>query len=205
MHPRSIVLAIAILPALTTIASADEPTTTSQPTTASAITSPKSALKAYNLAMRNGDIPSMMALQHAVTDDELHIARCGSQSDLQVAALEQAARDKFGDAGEKQIAAAIEDEDDAAIDSATEKIKGSHAKILFPGQDSPTLMVRAGDGWAVDIAATLRESRTTADDLCVSIIRRGSVAKVTAQEIVAGQFNSISAAVEAIKSRLKEN
>ena len=189
--------------------STSKPTTQSTADLASdianvATSSPKSALKAYNLAMRLGDFAGMLALQHAVTDDELHVARASSQSDLQVAALEQAARDKFGEAGEKQIAAAIGDEDDSAVDAAKETITGSTAQLQF-SSDPPVPMIRINDRWAVDVAASIREFNGDADALCDQVIRRGSAAKVTAQEIVAGQFAEAAAAVEALKSRLKES
>ena len=168
-------------------------------------TSPKSSLKAYNLAMRNGDVASMLALQHAITDDEKHVARCSSQSDLQIAILEHAASDKFGDDGEKQLATAVDDLDDAAVDAAHETIAGDHASITFADDGAPIPMIRSGTGWAIDVGAMLKVYKGTPDELCDSVIRRGSVAKVTAQEINAGQFATASAAVAALKSRLKES
>ena len=178
MHLRDLCATgiLLITPLLLPAAHADDPTTTStttQSTDASATNSPKSALKAYNLAMRNGDVAGMMALQHTVSDDELHRARCNSQADLQVAALEQAARDKFGEAGEKQIAAAMNDEDDAAVDAAKETINGSHAEVQFLDSDSPVPMIRSGDRWALDVQATLRASNGDANSACDQIIRPG--------------------------------
>jgi hypothetical protein len=179
-----------------------------QPTTAEAAQvvedSPKAALKAYNAAMRSGDVAAMVSLQNATDDDQRRVARSCAQSDLEVGRLIKTARDKFGDAAAKKISQAINDEGDDDIDAATETINGNHGGVAFAGSDEPTPLIRVNDAWKVDIAAMLKEFDGGADALSDQMIHRGSAAKVTTQELTAGQYSSIDATVDALKDRLKD-
>ena len=77
---------------------ASESTQPAPSTTAAIIQdSPKAALKAYNAAMRSGDVATMVSLQNATNDDERRVARSCAQSDLEVGKLIRTAREKFGD------------------------------------------------------------------------------------------------------------
>jgi hypothetical protein len=179
-----------------------------QPTTAEAAQviqdSPKSALKAYNAAMRTGDVAAMVSLQNATDDDQRRVARSCAQSDLEVGRLIETARDKFGDAAAKKVSQAINDEGDDDVDAATETINGNHGDVAFAGSDEPTPLIRVGGAWKVDIAAMLKEFDGGADALSDQVIHRGSAAKVTTQELIAGQYSSIDATVDALKDRLKD-
>jgi hypothetical protein len=176
------------------------------PTTAPAIVddSPKGALKAYNAAMRAGDVAGMVSLQYATNDDERRVARSCAQSDLEVGKMIQSTRDKFGDDAAKKISDAINDEGDADIEAGTETVDGTHGGVTFAGSNDPTPMIRADGGWKVDIGAMLKQFDGTADALSDQVIRRGSAAKVTTQELVAGQYATIDAEVGALNGRLKD-
>jgi hypothetical protein len=176
------------------------------PATAAAVVedSPKGALKAYNAAMRSGDVAGMVSLQYATNDDERRVARSCAQSDLEVGKLIQTTRDKFGDDAAKKISETINDEGDDDIDAGSQTIDGDHGDVTFVGSDDPTPMIRADGGWKVDIAAMLKQFDGTADALSDQVIRRGSAAKVTTQELLAGQYANIDAEVDALKDRLKD-
>jgi hypothetical protein len=179
-----------------------------QPTTAQAPQvvddSPKAALKAYNAAMRSGDVAAMVSLQYATDDDQRRVARSSAQSDLEVGRLIKNARDKFGDDAAKQVSQAINDEGDDDIDAAQETINGDHGGVAFVGSDEPTPLIHVDGAWKVDIGAMLKEFDGGADALSDQVIRRGSAAKVTTQELIAGQYSSADALVSALKDRLKD-
>ena len=188
------------------LAPASESTEPSTTTTSAVIEdSPKAALKAYNAAMRAGDVAGMVSLQYATNDDERRVARSCAQSDLEVGRLIKTARDKFGDDAAKKVSEAINDEGDDDIDAAQEKVDGSHAGITFAGSDDPSPLIRVNGVWKVDIAAMLKQFDGTADALSDEVIRRGSAAKVTTQELVAGQYPTADAMIDALKTRLKDN
>jgi len=167
--------------------------------------SPKAALKAYNAAMRAGDVAAMVSLQYATDDDERRVARSCAQSDLEVGRLIKTSREKFGDDAAKKVSETINDEGDDDIDAAGETVNGTHGGVTFVGSDDPTPLIRVDGAWKVDIAAMLKQFDGTADALSDEVIRRGSAAKVTTQELVAGQFASADALVDALKTRLKDN
>jgi hypothetical protein len=179
-----------------------------QPASATSATviedSPKGALKAYNAAMRAGDVAGMVSLQYATNDDERRVARSCAQSDLEVGKLIQTTRGKFGDDAAKKISQTINDEGDDDIDAGSQTIDGDHGGVTFAGSDDPTPMIRVAGAWKVDIAAMLKQFDGTADGLSDQVIRRGSAAKVTTQELIAGQYANIDAEVEALKDRLKD-
>jgi hypothetical protein len=166
--------------------------------------SPKSALKGYNAAMRAGDVAGMVSLQYATNDDERHVARSCAQSDLEVGRLIKTAREKFGDDAGKKVSQAISDEGDDDIDAAQQTVDGSHGGVTFAGGGDPTPMILVDGNWKVDIAAMLKQYDGGADAFSDQVIRRGSAAKVTAQELLAGQFANADALVDALKNRMKD-
>ena len=184
---------------------ASETTEPAAPTTAAVIVdSPKAALKAYNAAMRSGDVAAMVDLQNATNDDERRVARSCAQSDLEVGRLIKTTRDKFGDDAAKKISEAINDEGDDDIDAASETINGDLGGVTFAGSSDPTPMIHVDGAWKVDIAAMLKDFDGNAATLSDQVIHRGSAAKVTTQELVAGQYSSADALVDALKNRLKD-
>lgn len=181
----------------------------SQPATAATIASvaeesPKAALKAYNAAMRAGDVAGMVGMNYATNDDERRVARACAQSDLEVGRLIAAARDRFGDDAAKRVSEAINDEGDADIDAGTETINGNHGGVTFVGGDEPSPLIKVNGQWKVDVGAMIKQFSGPPDQLADSVIERGSAAKVTRQELVAGQYPSVDALVDALKSRLKD-
>ena len=202
--PRYILLFMSLGPCVQLVR-ASESTQPGTATTADVVEdSPKAALKAYNAAMRSRDVAAMVSLQYATDDDQRHVARSCAQSDLEVGRLIKTTREKFGDDAAKKISQAINDEGDDDIDAAQETINGDHGGVAFAGSDDPTPMVRVDGAWKVDIAAMLKDFDGTADTFSDQVIRRGSAAKVTAQELVAGQYPSADAVVSALKDRLKD-
>jgi hypothetical protein len=185
---------------------ASDSTEPAQATTAAVLEdSPKGALKSYNAAMRSGDVAAMVSLQYATNDDERRVARSCAQSDLEVGKLIKTAREKFGDDAAKKVSEAINDEGDDDIDAAKETVDGTHGGVTFEGSDDPTPLIRVDGAWKVDIAAMLKQFDGTADALSDQVIRRGSAAKVTTQELVAGQYTTADAMVDALKTRLKDD
>jgi hypothetical protein len=203
-QPARYVSLFVALTAVTGFAPASE---TTLPTRTAVVVddSPKAALKAYNAAMRTGDVAGMVALQYAKDDDERHVARACAQSDLEVGRLIQTTRQRFGDDAAKAISQAINDEGDADIDAAAQNIDGTHGGVTFVGAAGATPMIRADGGWKVDIAAMLKQYDGTADQLSDQVIRRGSAAKVTTQELIAGHYTTVDAVVTALKARLKDS
>jgi hypothetical protein len=181
-------------------------TTEPAATTTSAVIedSPKGALKAYNAAMRAGDVAGMVALQYATNDDERRVARSCAQSDLEVGRLIKTAREKFGEDAAKKVSEAINDEGDDDIDAGTETVNGTHGGVTFAGSDDPSPLIKVDGTWKVDIAAMLKQFDGTADALSDQVIHRGSAAKVTTQELIDGQYGSADALVDALKNRLKD-
>jgi hypothetical protein len=174
-----------------------EPPETS-PTTAPG-SSPRAALKAYNAAMRAGDVDGIVALQHATNETEARVARVIAKAEVEVAKLLEAARGKFGDAGAVSVGRAIGDVSDADIDFSTETITGDRALLRFPfGGAAP--MVRADGEWKSSVAETIRASGGgSAADAIDRFTRRGSFAGALAQDIATGKVKSTDEAVARIE------
>ena len=166
--------------------------------------SPKAALKTYNAAMRSGDVATMVSLQYATSDDERLVARSCAQSDMEVGKLIRTTREKFGDDAAKKISVAINDEGDDDVDAATQTILGDHGGVTFPGGGDPSPLIRVDGAWKIDVAAMLKQYDGTAQTLSDEVIRRGSAAKVTTQELLAGHYSTPDALVDALKDRLKD-
>src|SRR5688500_6363312 len=81
-------LAVLTTLALASAAPGGEPSENS-PTTAPG-ESPQSALKAYNAAMRAGDVDGIVALQHAANETEARVARVIAKAEVEVAKLLEA-------------------------------------------------------------------------------------------------------------------
>jgi hypothetical protein len=177
------------------------------PATASAVIedSPKAALKAYNAAMRSGDVAAMVSLQYATNDDQRRVARSCAQSDMEVGKLIKTTLEKLGDDAAKKVSDAINDEGDDDIDTAQQTINGTHGGVTFAGSDDPTPLIRIDGTWKIDIAEMLKQFDGTADQLSDQVIRRGSAAKVTTQELVAGQYPTADAMIDVLKTRLKDD
>jgi hypothetical protein len=154
--------------------------------------------------MRTGDVATMVALQYATNDDERLVARSCAQSDFEVGKLIRTTREKFGDDAAKKISIAISDEGDDDVDAASQTIIGDHAGITFPGGGDPSPLIRADDAWKIDVATMLKQYDGTAQTLSDQVIRRGSAAKVTTQELLAGQYANPDALIDALKDRLKD-
>jgi uncharacterized protein with beta-barrel porin domain len=154
--------------------------------------------------MRTGDVAAMVALQNATNDDERRVALSCAQSDAEVGRLIQITRETFGDDAARKVSEAVNDEGDAEVDAGKLAVNGKTASLTFVGSDSPTPMILVDGGWKIDIAALLKESDGTADSLSDSVIRRGSSAKITRQELVAGHYTTVDALVDALKDRLKD-
>ena len=167
--------------------------------------SPKGALKAYNAAMRTGDVATMVLLQSATNDDERLVARSCAQSDMEVGKLIRTAREKFGDDAAKKVSLAVNDEGDDDVDAATETVNGDHGGVTFAGGGDPSPLIRVNGTWKIDVAAMLKQYDGPAEALSDQVIHRGSAAKVTAQELLAGQYATPDALVNALKERLKDN
>jgi hypothetical protein len=180
-------------------------TAPASPTTAAVIEdSPKAALKAYNAAMRTGDVATMVALQYATNDDERLVARSCAQSDYEVGKLIRTTREKFGDDAAKKISIAINDEGDDDVDAAAQTIIGDHGGVTFAGGGDPSPLIRVDGVWKIDVATMLKQYDGTPQTLSDEVIRRGSAAKVTTQELLAGQYATPDALVDALKDRLKD-
>ena len=113
-------------------------------------------------------------------------------------------REKFGDDAAKKISQAINDEGDEDVDAASQTIKGDHGGVTFVGGGDPSPLIRVDGAWKIDVGAMLKQYDGTAEVLSDQVIRRGSAAKVTTQELVAGQYPSADALVDALKNRLKD-
>jgi hypothetical protein len=175
------------------------------PATAAVIQdSPKGALKTYNAAMRTGDVATMVSLQYATNDDERLVARSCAQSDMEVGKLIRTAREKFGDDAAKKVSLAVNDEGDDDVDAAAETVNGDHGGVAFVGGGDPSPLIRVNGTWKIDVAAMLKQYDGTAEALSDQVIHRGSAAKVTTQELVAGQYATADALVDAIRNRLKD-
>src|SRR5688572_6584210 len=180
--------------------------TENSPTTAPG-ESPRSALKAYNAAMRAGDVDGIVALQHANNETEARVARVIAKSEVEVAKLLEAARAKFGAAGVAAVGRAIGDVSDADIDQSAVTITGDRAVLRFPfGGVAP--MVRADGEWKSSVAETIRASGGgaggagaggTAQNAIDRFTRRGSFASALAHDIAAGKVKTPDDAVARIE------
>jgi hypothetical protein len=176
------------------------------PTTAPGET-PRAALKAYNAAMRAGDVDGIVALQHAANPTEARVARVIAKAEVEVARLLAAARAKFGADGAVAVGRAIGDVSDADIDESSETITGDRAVLRFPfGGAAP--MIRADGEWKASVAETIRASGAgpgpgTAQEAMDRFTRRGSFARALADEIAAGKVKSPDDAVARIEHHLR--
>ena len=104
----------------------------------------------------------------------------------------------------KKVSQAINDEGDDDVDAGRQTLNGTHGGVTFAGSDDPSPLIQVDGEWKVDIAAMLKQFDGTADAFSDQVIRRGSAAKVTTQELVAGQYPTADALVDALKIRLKD-
>src|SRR5688572_17252210 len=173
--------------------------TENSPTTAPG-ESPRSALKAYNAAMRAGDVDGIVALQHANNETEARVARVIAKSEVEVAKLLEAARAKFGASGAAAVGRAIGDISDADIDESSVTITGDRAVLRF-GFGGAAPMIRADGEWKASVADTIRASGGGGGGAQAAIdrfTRRGSFARALAQEIESGKVKTADDAVARI-------
>jgi hypothetical protein len=193
MNPLTICVSALLILATSTVAArgSDHPTTAPGE-------SPKSALKGYNAAMRAGDVDALVELQHAVTDVEKRVARAVARSEAHVGRLLVATRETFGPEGATRVGKALHDVSDADIDASTETITGDRATLRFPAGGSAVLVQVDGE-WKSSVADLVRGFGGDPDEAIATIARRGNFAKVMAQDIGAGKYKSVDAAVERIE------
>jgi hypothetical protein len=157
----------------------------------------KAALKAYNAAMRAGDIDGMLALAHTTNEDEARFAKAIARADAHVAKLLSAAHERFGADARAKVGDAIDDADDDDIDAATVLAEGDRAAIAFQSGGSAP-MVRIDGTWKVNSGRFLQELGPV-DDAIDSFNRRGNFAKVVAQDVAAGKYKTLDELLERIR------
>lgn len=181
---------VALIVAAAPHAFADEPATQPAQT-------PKAVLQSYNAAMRAGDVDAIIAIYHASDETEQRVVRAVARSEAYVGGLLVAVKEKFGDDSVKRVGEALNDVSDADIEAADVTIDGERAVLRFAGGGG-AVMVLADGRWRAS-AAEIIEDYGSAQVAIDQTARRGNFAKVLAQDIAAGQVESVDAVVDRIQ------
>lgn len=185
-----------------------QPASTAPASTAPASTAPaghdaKAALKAYNAAMRAGDIEAMVALQHTTADDQARFAKTIARADAHVAKLLVAAQERFGGDAQVRVGQAIHDASDADIDAAAIELDGERVNIHFhSGGSAP--MRQVNGKWKCDTGSLLGEFKNNVEAGIDHFSKRGNFAKVTAQDIAAGKYKTLDELLDRIGKHERE-
>jgi hypothetical protein len=180
-----------------------------QPTTVPVadLSTPRSALRALNKAMREGDVETIKRVFLVRSPAQERMVDADAQMAAALAALREAAVKAFGEEGAKTItgdSAAGTAQSTARIDSAQIAIQGDTATITYPDEkDSPFVLKRVNLEWKVPVSQLNKPLEPAAleqrlEDLAV---QRNVVHEIT-RGIRGGAFSNAEQAREAWQSRI---
>jgi len=104
----------------------------------------------YNDAMAKGDEATMIALQHAATDDQKRFQKAIAANDLAVGKLKAAVAGKFGADAAKQVAKAVGDVGNDDLIRAKVQLHENKAMIAIDGGGIP--MIKVDGKWKFDMS-----------------------------------------------------
>lgn len=167
------------------------------------LSSPKATAKSLFNAINLGDRDGVRAALHAADEPQAELA--AAMADLIVAGkkLGDAAKARFGAAGDPIGRGMLDPNSLKKLDDATVDIKGDIATLTVPGQPRPMSFRRHGDGnWRLvvtDFGGAAPENIGRQ----VKLVRQmGEALDASAREVAGGAHKTPDAALNAIQQRL---
>ncbi|HTL30274.1 MAG TPA: hypothetical protein VL282_13670 [Tepidisphaeraceae bacterium] len=173
----------------------------SQPVTLD-LSSPKSAAKSLVQAVEAGDGDALKKIMLSEGPDQEHLASAFSDVIVAGKKLSDAARVKFGAAGEAMGQGMITNEDIAKIDTAQVDEKGDKATLTIAGQAKPMNFQKKDDQWklqVMDFAGAQPDSITKQRSLLGAVAHALNEA---AEEISSGRYANVKDAEAAVTAKL---
>jgi hypothetical protein len=166
------------------------------------LSSPKAAAKSLVNAVEAGDGKAVRKIMLAEGPEQEKLA--DAFSDLIIAGhkLTEAARAKFGSAGDELGQGMITKDDIASIESAKVEEKGDRATLTIPGQSKPMSFQKKDGNWEL----VVMEFAGAAPEAIVK--QRALLAAVThaldeaADEITSGRYTNVNDAKAAVTAKL---
>jgi hypothetical protein len=176
-----------------------------RPADAPDASSPKAAAKSLFRAVSEGDRAGVRAALFAANAEQAALLDAMADLIVNGKRLGDAARDKFGAAGDPIGRGMLDPADLARIDAAAVKQSGDAATLDVPGQSRPMSFRRGGDGkWRLvvtDFGGALPQNI----DMQTRLVRMMADAMdESAREVAAGKYSTPQAATAAIQKRLHE-
>jgi hypothetical protein len=182
---------------------------TTRPTTGAAadLSTPRAALRALNLAMRDGDVETIERVFLVKSPAQARMVDADAQLAAALAELRRAAVKAFGDDGAKTVtgdSGAGAAQSLARIDAAEISISGDTATITYPDEkDAPFILKKVDSEWKVPVSQLSKPLDPAAleqrlEDLAV---QRKVVREISAK-IRSGAFANAEQAREAWQSKI---
>ncbi|HRK32384.1 MAG TPA: hypothetical protein PLD59_15070 [Tepidisphaeraceae bacterium] len=195
MLGNCIVARFLVVALLATVARADTPATA--PSTGDAAI--MQTFRDYNAAMAVGDEPTMLSLQHAVSDDQKAIAKAMTGNDLSVGKLKAAVEGKFGADAAKQVAKAVGDVGNDDLEHAKINLKGNKAMIAIGGGGIP--MINVDGKWLFDMTeASIAPTPERTQALITTYEGRAKNFNIITAGVKDGKFDDIAQVIEELRS-----
>jgi hypothetical protein len=116
------------------------------------LSTPKGTMKAFYEAMESGDATAVRGFFHAATDAEKALADAYAAQLTAAKALGDAAKAKFGAAGDALSKGLPLRDEIAKLDAAEVSVNGDRATINIAGQPNPLRLIKVEGRWRLALA-----------------------------------------------------
>lgn len=170
--------------------------------------SPKAALRALNLALRDGNASAVRKLFEPTDADSDRLIEAMANYSAALVALHKAALNAYGPDGANLVTGDINAQSAdglTAIDKAKVDADESHATVRFVGaSDPPVQLVKIHGLWKLPVAQLLGSAdKLSQRGRIKELQQQSAMAKLTADEIDAGQYREAPSRAAAVwRSRL---
>lgn len=189
---RSVLLVLMLTIVLTTLAPAATPD----------LSSPKIAARSLYVAIQAGDVEAVRESLYQGNAQQGELA--GAMADLIVAGkkLGDAARARFGKAGDALGRGMLDSNDLARLDQSAVEIKEDRAKLTVPGQPRPMSFRRQDGRWRLVIHDLTNATPESIAKQTALVHMMAESMKTSAAELTKGDYKTAEEAVTAIQQRL---
>jgi hypothetical protein len=117
----------------------------------------KQAVLGQDAAAKSGDVEQDLSFYHADGEQQQKLARAMAQSDVALAKLEKAVKERFGADLASAVVEAAGSETVAKLESVSAKIDGDHATLELFDRATFVPMVRVDGKWKISLVAWIKD------------------------------------------------
>jgi hypothetical protein len=166
------------------------------------LSTPKSAAKSLVQSVEAGDGEAIQKIMLAEGADQEKLAAAFSDVIVSGKKLSDAARAKFGAAGEALGQAMITKDDNAKIDTAQVEQKDNTATLTISGQSKPLVFQKKDNDWRLTVMDFAGAAPDQIDKQRTLLAAVAHALKEATEEITSGRYANVTDAEAAIKQKL---